>query len=125
MAKLWQLDYGYKVRVLEGEDKGKEGWVVYASDRGYICINTRKVPKDNSYQITEYPSNLEILSIDNPYNVKQKLGGLSNFDFAKIVISNEEPKKVLMNRQYFHEQTIVNARRALVCDLKYALKNSK
>ena len=41
MVKLYQLDYGYKVRVLNGKNKDKEGFLVYCSRFGDVCIGTK------------------------------------------------------------------------------------
>lgn len=118
MIEMWQLDYGYKVRVLEGKNKDKIGWVVYGSDLGHICINTAKIPKDNSYSLSEFPSNLEILSTDNPYKIKPTFtSDLSNFAFARLSLLIENPKKVLINRQYFSEDLIRSARRSLFTNI--------
>ena len=117
MAEYWQLDYGYKVRILRGRNKDRKGWVVYGSDLGHICINTHEIPKDNSYTITEFPGNLEVLSTDNPYKIKPLFGrDLSNFDFAKLKFAEENTKEVLMNRKYFDENAVQNAKKRLVME---------
>ena len=61
-TQLWMLDYGYKVRVLDGKNKYKIGYIVMDSRFGDVGINTAKKP-DRNYQIREHPSNLEIISI--------------------------------------------------------------
>ena len=47
MAELYQLDYGYKVKVLNGKNKNKEGYLVYCSCFGDVCIDTKKRPDGN------------------------------------------------------------------------------
>ena len=119
MAEYWQLDYGYKVKVLNGKDKDKTGWIVYGSRMGDICINTHKAPKNREYQIREPPQNLEILSMDDPYNLKRfhEERDLSNFECAKLDILIRCPKLILMRRQYFDEKMILIAKKSLVSDL--------
>ena len=77
-TQLWMLDYGYKVRVINGKNKNKEGYLVYCSRFGDVCIDTKKLP-DGNYKIREFPLNLEILSMDNPFDIKDRSNDLSNF----------------------------------------------
>ena len=82
-TQLWMLDYGYKVRVINGKNKNKEGYLVYCSRFGDVCIDTKKLP-DGNYKIREFPLNLEILSMDNPFDIKDRSNDLSNFDVSAL-----------------------------------------
>ena len=118
MAEFWQFDYGYKIKVLNGKNKNKEGWVVYGSPKGNICINTNEIPEDMSYSIREFPKNIEILSIANPYKIKDLFeNDLSIFDFAKLEIIKQNPKKALTYRKYLKKEQIQTARRNLVSEI--------
>ena len=109
-TQLWMLDYGYQVKVLKGENKGKIGYVVMDSRFGDVGINTRKKP-DINYQIREHPSNLEIISMENPHNIKPfPWQELSQFDCAKISLSIFHPRIILENQKYFDKRVIENAR---------------
>lgn len=112
MAELWQLDHGYKVKVLDGKNKGKEGYVVYCSRFGDICIDTKKRP-DGDYKIREFPKNLEIVSMDNPFSIKNKSRDFSNFDCAKFSLLLNNPKKILDNQKYFTQDFINSAKSSL------------
>lgn len=110
---LWMLDYGHKVKVLEGENKGKEGYVVYASRMGHICINTNKKP-DRKYHITEKPSNLEITSMENSHNITPlPTEGLSEFDCVKLEILIRAPEAILKYQEYFNKQIIDSAKNSI------------
>ena len=104
-TQLWMLDYGYKVRVINGKNKNKEGYLVYCSRFGDVCIDTKKLP-DGNYKIREFPLNLEILSMDNPFDIKDRSNDLSNFDVAKLMLSIYNPKIILENQKYFNKQEI-------------------
>ena len=104
--QLWMLDYGYKIRVLEGKNKDKIGYIVMDSRFGDVGINTTKKP-DKSYQIREQPSNLEIISMENPYNIKPlPWHGLSEFDSAKLMLLLHNSKIVLENQKYFDKKVV-------------------
>src|SRR3989344_6333386 len=105
-TQLWMLDYGYKVRVLDGKNKYKIGYIVMDSRFGDVGINTAKKP-DRNYQIREHPSNLEIISMENPHNIKPLFNDdLSNFDIAKLILLIHTPKIILENQKYFNKQEI-------------------
>ena len=112
MAELYQLDYGYKVKVLNGKNKDKEGYLVYCSRFGDVCIDIKKRP-DGNYKIREFPSNLEILSRDNPFNIKNKERDLSNFDCVKFSLLIDNPKKILENPKYFTQDFIDSAKSSI------------
>ena len=108
-TQLWMLDYGYKVKVLEGKNKEKVGYIVMDSRFGDVGINTTKKP-DRNYQIREQPSNLEIISLENIHNIKSStFSGLSNFDCAKLMLLINNPKMILENQKYFDKQIIESA----------------
>ncbi len=112
MAELWQLDYGYKVRVINGKNKDKEGHLVYCSRFGDVCIDTKEIPNGN-YKIREFPPNLEIVCMDNPFNIKSKETDLSNFDCAKLLLLKDNPKKLLENQKYFTQDYINSAKSSI------------
>ena len=116
MAELYQLDYGYKVKVLNGKNKNKEGYLVYCSCFGDVCIDTKKRP-DGNYKIREFPLNLEILARDNPFKIKNKERDLSNFDCAKFSLLIYNPKKILENKKYF-TQDFINSAKSSIKSLK-------
>ena len=112
-TQLWMLDYGYKVSVLDGKNKGIAGYIVMDSRFGDVGINTSKKP-DNNYQIREYPSNLEIISMENPHNLGPLFkNDLSYFDVAKLMLSIYNPKTILENQKYFNKQEIECAKSSI------------
>lgn len=85
-----------------------------ASRFGHVGINIKKKP-DNNYQITEFPSNLEIISMENPKNIKPiSFTGLSEFDYAKFEILIKYPKLILKYPKYFDKQIVDSAKRNLM-----------
>ncbi len=69
MIHLRELDFGYKVRVIKGENKGKTGYILYPMSNGQVAINTEEPPERN-YNLREYPKNLEIISKENIHKIK-------------------------------------------------------
>jgi hypothetical protein len=68
MAKLEDLDFGYKVRVLNGRNKGKTGYALYPMSNGEVAINTQEPPEHN-YNMRENPKDLEIISKENIHKI--------------------------------------------------------
>jgi len=117
MAKLWQLDYGYKVKPLEGKNKNQEGYVTGVSEDGKIKINLDERPYSGEHHIIEAVSNLKVLVIGNPHDiwdveiVRDKKGGgheltdkvneQTEFTIAKLDLLATNPQKILDNKEYF------------------------
>jgi len=121
MAKLWQLDYGYKVKPLEGKNKNQEGYVTGTTEKGKIKINLDEKPYSGKHHIEEAPSNLEIIAISNPHKIfstenlekdkekgyriiKEKLYEFSPFVDAKFFLLVNDPQEILDNKKYFPER---------------------
>ena len=101
-----------KLEFLMEKNKDKEGYLVYCSRFGDVCIDIKKRP-DGNYKIREFPSNLEILSRDNPFNIKNKERDLSNFDCAQFSLLLSNPQKVLDNKEYFSKEFINSAKSSI------------
>ena len=76
MAKLYELDWGYKVRIKEGEHEGKEGIIVmgYRSGRVHVCFAA--VPTIGSLHrscATEDAINLELVLRQDPFHIGAQL----------------------------------------------------
>jgi len=102
MAKLWQLDYGYKVKTLEG----KEGYVIGITEKGKIEINLDKEPYSGKHDIEVDPSKLEVLVIGNPHDIcdlKYEVAPKKQTEFtvAKLDLLLTDPQKILDNKKYF------------------------
>jgi len=105
-TRLWMLNYGYKVKVVNGTNKGKEGHIVVSFMYRGVGINTKEIP-DKTYQIIEPSSRLEVLSTENPHNIQAPFPSeLSDFDCAKRDILIRNPKMVLEHKEYFDEELI-------------------
>jgi len=52
MTSFYELDYGYKVRVLTGEHKDQEGSIVMGSRFGHVGIDFNTPPTLGHYEIT-------------------------------------------------------------------------
>ena len=107
---MYQLDYGYEVRILEGKHKGKTGFVVMGSTHGDIGINLRKKPKIGDYQTRVNPSDLEIVSMENPHELNFSFGDLSVFQCARLMVRVTNPQMVLDNQKYFEDYLIESAK---------------
>jgi hypothetical protein len=78
MVKIEDLNFGYKVRVLNGRNKDKTGYVLYPMLNGEVAINTEEPPEHN-YNMRENPSDLEIISTENIH----KIGPFAGLSFKK------------------------------------------
>jgi hypothetical protein len=73
MAKLADLDYGYVVKVIEGNNAGKEGVIVYGTRQGAVGISFRAKPEYPGYDTLEEPDNLTVILENDSYEVKKHL----------------------------------------------------
>ena len=113
MAHYYQLDYGYKVRILDGKHKGREGTIVMGSRFGDVGINLNKKPKLGTYHTREKPSGIEIISMDDSFKIKEQLGGLHNeFMDARMDVIMWNPQEAIDNQQYFSDAMIALAKQS-------------
>jgi hypothetical protein len=80
-TKLEDLNFGYKVKVIKGNDKGRTGYVLYPMSNGEVAISTKE-PPEKLYNLREKPNNLEIISKENIHKigVNSKLSFKTNCD---------------------------------------------
>ena len=114
MAEWWQLDYGYKVKILEGGNKGKKGYIVMENSK-YVGVSFDSKPLLGIYYVTEKPSNLEIISMSNPHNIGIKSSEMSTFDYEKLKLLQNNPQEILKeeNKKYFDKGLIESANKFL------------
>jgi len=103
MANLWQLDYGYKVRI---KGKNQQGYVIGITEKGKIEINLNKKPYSGKHDIEVDPSNLEVLVIGNPHDIcdlKYEVAPEKQTEFtvAKLKVVNENPEIIIKYPEYF------------------------
>lgn len=111
MAKRYQMDYGVRVKILRGKFAGREGIVVMGSRFGDVGINLRKKPQSGEYQTREKPEDLEVVSTEDNFGIKNSAGDcFSMFDCWKMNTVIFEPQEVLNNQQYFSEVFLELAR---------------
>ena len=110
MTEFYQLRYGMKVRVTEGENTGKEGWVCMASRFGDLGINTREATLGYDFRIG--PSQIEIVSREIHPNFKDISDIITEdaLKYARNALCLENPDLVLANPEYFEEEEIKKAR---------------
>jgi len=103
MADLWQLDYGYEVRI---KGKNQQGYVIGITEKGKIEINLSKEPYSGKHDIEVDPSKLEVLVIGNPHDIcdlKYEVAPEKQTEFfmAKLDLLLTDPQKILDNKKYF------------------------
>jgi len=98
------FDYGYKVKTLEG--KNQEGYVTGVSEDGKIKISLDKKPYSGKHDIIKPASNLEILTMNNPYDICDikydvEPENQTEFFMAKLDLLLTNPQTILDNKKYF------------------------
>lgn len=96
------FNYGYKVKTPEG----KKGYVTGVTEDWGIKINLRENPYSGEHHIIEPASNLEILAMDNPFDIcdiEYDLvpKGQTPFIIAKLEVLDKYPQVILDNPEYF------------------------
>jgi hypothetical protein len=113
MAHYYQLDYGYRVRILDGKCKGREGTIVMGSRFGDVGINLKEKPKLGTYHTREKPSNIDVISMDDDFKIKEQLGNCHNeFIDARMDVIMCDPQEAIENPQYFSDAMIALAKQS-------------
>lgn len=102
MVEYYQLEYGYKVRILDGTFKGREGIITMGSRFGDIGISFKEKPK-YGYDVREPPQNLEIICKEDTFGVKKEHAGhdLTPFEFERWMILQKNPEYILQHPEDF------------------------
>jgi len=105
MAEFYQLRYGQRVRVIEGEQTGTEGYISMGSRFGDVGINVE--PK-LGYNIRVQPSALEVLVREPNTHLRDPLfeQGMDIFWQVRLMMCRNDPDEVLANQQYFEQEEI-------------------
>lgn len=101
MAEFYQLDIGYQVRILSGKYIGRAGFVVMGSRFGDVGINLHATPQLGDYQTRERPSELEIISADDPHKLQKAYAGDNPFFWTRMFMELLQPEIVVANPTYF------------------------
>ncbi|KHO49844.1 MAG: hypothetical protein QT02_C0003G0034 [archaeon GW2011_AR9] len=74
MAQLYELDWGYTVRVNIKENVKKEGVIVYGYRTGRIGLSFRDKHRIGAYDLVIDAALVEIVHADDRYKLKEKVG---------------------------------------------------
>jgi len=103
MADLWQLDYGYEVKI---KGKNQQGYVIGITEKGKIEISLSKEPYSGKHDIEVDSSKLEVLVIGNPHDIcdlKYEVAPKkqTKFTVARLKVVNENPEIIIKYPEYF------------------------